>query len=297
MWKGVFPDPDYPDDLLSPADMVLKKLTQFLQLEIRQRATWKTGRRNGFGVYLYNTELREHVEWDSPLKRRTISTTMSSSSAPPDETKQALGLREEEEEDEGDDNNETSYSMTRTSTVHELIPMEPPGIATIMTLKAVQDDGFVDRAFDIEETYAPKSENNDPEHTALQTAFMMAGQILQDAKCVHTQSKEDRPPDRVRIWIMSNQDMIGEYVHAAAKDLVDRKFDIILWPLPNPDKDAFDYAARFESMPFIQKQTDGLAKKELLEWWGAEPLTDELNLMKFLRKTNKRTIKNILISI
>ena len=285
MWKGVFSDPEYPDDLLSPFDFVLSKLTTFLKLEIRQRATWKTGKRNGFGVYLYNTENLEHVEWDSPLsKGRTGSTTKTKSAAP--ETKDASGYKDDDEEEE-DEEGEEAYKTDKSTTVHELIPLEPPGIATIMTLKAVQDDGFVDRAFDIQETYAPKSENHDNDRTALQTAFTMAGRILQDAKCVQLQKKDDRPPDRVRIWIMSNQDMIGEYVHAAAKDLVDRKFEIFLWPLPSPHKDAFDYAARFESMPYIQKQTNFLTKRELLEWWESEALTDELGILKIVRPIHR----------
>eukprot|EP00977_Amphora_coffeiformis_P023696 scaffold13961_cov176-Amphora_coffeaeformis.AAC.1 len=250
MWKGVFSDPEYPDDLLSPVDKVLQVLTTFLKKEIRNRETWKTGRRNGFGFYLYNTEPREHIQWDSPLKKRRAAAPEEANPTAPavGQSKDAL---DDDEDDDDDDDNGPSYTVDRKTSVHELIPMEPPGIATIQTLKAVQDDGILDREFDIEENYAPKSDNHDPENFALQTAFMMAGQILQEAKCVHTKPKDDRPPDRVRIWIITNQDKAGEYAMAAGKDLADMKFEIELWPLPHPNQDFFDYKARFESMDYI----------------------------------------------
>ena len=295
MWKGVFTDPEFDDDdLLAPVDVVLKKLAAFLQHEIRQRATWKTGRRNGFGLYLFNTRQREHVEWESsPLKHRAngapvdTATTEAEGKAEGGSQKK-IKANEDDEDDEDDEEDEEDFNtVSRTSSVHELIPLEPPGIATIKTLKAVQDDPFVGRSFDIEDAYAPTSENHDPEQIALQTAFMMAGQILQDAKCVHTTPKDDRLPDRVRIWIITNEDNVGEFAKAAAQDLVDRKYEIYLWPLPRPDKDEFDYTVRFESMPFIQNQAEGLTKKELLAWWESSALEEELDIWKTVRPIHR----------
>ena len=298
MWKGVFRDPEYPDDLLSPVDKVLQVLTTFLKKEIRNRETWKTGRRNGFGLYLYNTEPREHIEWDSPLKKRrtaapeeshqqAASAIGHSKDAYDDDEEVDDGYDNDDGDDGDDDDNGPSYTVDRKTTVHRLIPMEPPGIATIQTLKAVQDDGVLDREFDIEENYAPKTDDHDPDNLALQMAFMMAGQILQEAKCVHTKPKDDRPPDRVRIWIITNQETASEYAMAAGKDLVDMQFEIELWPLPHPDKDFFDYQARFESMKYIQRQTDALSKKELIKWWETEALTDVLDSWKVVRPIHR----------
>lgn len=292
MWKGVFEDPDYPDDLLSPADKVLQVLTAFLKREIRDRETWKTGRRNAFGVYLYNTEPREPVEWNSPLKKRAGvaapgEAKQTSPGGKPKDVESSKFYDDDEDEDDDDVVNQGSYTVDRNTTVHELIPMEPPGIATIQTLKAVQDDGILDREFDIEDNYAPKSGNSDSDNVALQAAFMTAGQLIQEAKCVHNKPKDDRPPDRVRIWIITNEANASEYAKVAGKDLVDQKFEIELWPLPHPDRDFFDYKARFESMDYIQPQTDRFTKKQLIEWWEKEALTDVLDSWKVVRPIHR----------
>ena len=195
MWQdeaAAFSDPNFPEDTLCPADFVLQKLATFLKAELRQRATWKTGRRNGFGLYLYNTRHVSHVEWkDSPLAKKQ---QQDATTAP--ETKvAAVGVDDNDVMDNDDDdddeiNQDNIYQVDRSSTVHELIPLEPPGIATIMTLKGTQDNGIVDREFDIQQHYVapPQDDDNyphDANNAALQTAFTLAGQILQNSKCVH----------------------------------------------------------------------------------------------------------------
>lgn len=275
MWKAVLPDPEFEEDLLSPFDFTVKHLTDFLKYDIRLRSSWKSGRRNGFGLYLYNTRQREHVEWDLPVKR--------GKTAPSAKNKTADTAPDGDDHFEDDEEGEDPAFGARPSTVHEIIPLEPAGIQSVQTLKAIQEDVMGDRQFDVQEAYAPTSENHDAEHTALQAAFMSAAQIVQDAKCVHSKPKEDRLPDRVRVWVISNEDTLGEFTVTAAKDLVDNKVEISLFPLPRADKEAFDYERSYASLPSIVCEAEGFTKKELLTWWASDPFDGQSSVYKAVR--------------
>jgi hypothetical protein len=279
MWTPLLPDPAYPADLLAPADRALQVLGAFLRQEVRRRESIKAGRRNCLGVLLYHTQCRESLVWDSPLQRRRHDLT------PAFRTEQEEMDEEAEEDGSAEDPDNQPQPATGPTTVHELLPLEPPGIATILTLQATQDDGINERELDIAQVYAPAPDVKvDP--NALQTALLVAGGVWQQAKFVQQKATADRPPDRCRVWIMSNQDAPGVLAHATALDMKERGIDISFWPMPHPAKASFDYQGLQKELPTVALRQQEPAV-DLKEWWSDNQILDEMNAWKSIRPTAK----------
>ena len=227
----------------SSIDMTLQLIDELLQQRIRTTVTMKTGKRDGVGVILYHTKPNR-----------------SKSSA-------KLDQKDDDNEDEG-------------STVHELVPLTPPGSSTVRTIRACfqKDPVHGRRIRDLQQEFAFEKGSNDGTDTPLrisplQTALEECLRTFQSSKCVkqqHPAAGSSPLPvsavDTKTIWIFSNRDNSypdqSHLIQNVARDVQEHGIQIITWPLLHPqqqDSVTFRHDQLLESIstsiPFVNRLT------------------------------------------
>jgi hypothetical protein len=252
MLRASLPDPEFPDDLIAPLDVVLHACEALVRAQVRASVFAATGQRDALGLYCYNTRPR------LPVPTTTATTKTTTTSFP----REDYNDDEEEHEDDNDDDYDRFVHGPLPSTAHEIVPLAPPGKAAVQTLQAVQDHPVRGRRIDLPQLYghrhvtSPTTTPTTPTTTAphpLQTALFHALQVFGRAKCVR-KTTPTRPADWQHVWIFTNNahpvssdgdDPDGcsqrQLLQTALHDAAEAGIDVTVWPLPNgPDQDNVD---------------------------------------------------------
>ena len=244
MFTESLPDyPVYPDDLISPADWLWKVAEGLVRQKIRSQTVLHTGKRDAFGIWLYHTRFR------APVK--------SSSDSPKKKSKDEQDEMEEEEEEE----EEPAYF----STVHEFVPLQPPGIDMVQQLRAVQDDFAHGRRRDLQAEYGmvdsdtaqaeeEEASTSNPLHVALYEAL----QAFRTSKSVKQKtSKPGEVDDIKQIYIFSTDDNpcrdnpdLVRVLQTAVEDANENGIELFICPLPTSTKaiSTFDYSLLYDQI-------------------------------------------------
>lgn len=215
------PDMNFPDDPAPPLDFVIQAAEGMVRSKIKSTMINKTGKRDAFGILLYNTRCRRPVVFDK------------------EEEEEVKDKNHDEDEDE--DGHLLAGSLgTRASTVHEFIPLEPPGVSTVKLLRSVQDDPIVGREKSLEELYRPTQEDEEEEcegysENPIQTALSRALEVFQSSKSVNR--KTTQVPDTKQIWIFTTEDdpcKGNEQIVNVLKTSIgdNEEINVCIWPLP-----------------------------------------------------------------
>ncbi len=225
---------------LSPMDAALIAAKRLLQHRVHHVATTRTGKRDGVGIVLFNC----------PLTNTTSTTTTSTTSGNGNECIHTLG----------------GYSSTG---VRILIPLEPPGVDQILTIRSfmkqqhsndngngITTPGSGENGKSLErELYGHlmskpepmgNHEDADPEMESeeqiisLRSALFQINKILTDAKCVKKSTSASIDiEDSKTVWIFTNQDdpthgdeEQREVMQSVCKDLEENDVAVKLWALP-----------------------------------------------------------------
>jgi hypothetical protein len=197
MLQEFLPDPEYPEEKCSPMDVALAACEKLVRQKVRTMTTLKTGKRDGFGVVLYNTRSRSPVKNDNDDDGNDGIHTKK----PPKSPTSDNGDDGDDEKDDGDDDDDESVGYARRTaptTVHELLPLAPAGKQAVLTVKAahIKDPFSEERELDIEKEYGhPAAAAQDGQHQdkeehhhagthPLDDAFYQVMQIFSNAKCV-----------------------------------------------------------------------------------------------------------------
>jgi hypothetical protein len=277
MFPAFLPDPDpdldldhyseYPDDekcqcqcQCSPMDVALAACEKLIRQKVRTMTVFKTGKRDGFGVVLYNTRSREprksSTDGDGDGENGDGDDLYAKKQPPKSPTYNTGGDDDDDEQDEDDDDDESVGYARRTvpTTVHELLPLAPPGRQAVLTIKSAhtKDPLTGERELDIEQEYghpaadadaaAPEGEPHLGTHP-LDDAFYQVLQIFANAKCVKKAKagggREPSSSDTKSVWIFTNNDdptagrsEVLEVLKTKASDFRDMDIEITVWPLP-----------------------------------------------------------------
>jgi hypothetical protein len=245
MFPEFLPDPEYPDEKCSPMDVALAACEKLIRQKVRTSTVFMTGKRDGFGVVLYNTRSRaprksSDGDDDVDLHTKTTKAPKSPTSDNGD------GDGDDDKEQDGDDDDDESVGYARRTvptTVHELLPLAPPGKQAVLSIKSahMKDPFTEERELDIEKEYGHPAAEKDGEHPGthpLDDAFYQVMQIFGNAKCVK-KPKAGEPSDMKNVWIFTNDDdptagrsEVLEVLKTKASDFRDLDIEITVWPLP-----------------------------------------------------------------
>lgn len=235
MFAPVFPDPEFPEERLSSVQFALNTVQDTIRKKIRQVTVHKSGKRDGIGVLLYNTKYRLPLVWDEQNEIDDERPETANS----DKKKQDS----DSEEEEDDDDFVPGMGGPKMSTVHELLPLQPPGIKAVKKLRATQPDIFTDEVtLDLVKEYCNQDDSkndlgNDETSVLvpLRDALFEAQKCLMEAKCV----KEGE--DRAQIWIVTAKDCphpnnldVIPFLQTTVTDLRDRGWEVVVWPVLPP---------------------------------------------------------------
>jgi hypothetical protein len=195
-------------------ELALQLAQKLLQTRIKDSVTLKLGKRNGVGMLLYHTKPRK-----------------SSHSKDDDDD-------DDEEEDEEEDEDEDD-SVDQGSTVHVLLPLVPPGIHQVQTIRSCLKE---DRNLQQEFCDSAETKDEEPRIAPLQTALEEGMRIFRNAKCVReptTGTNNDKPNDTRSIWIFTNREnpypsSSSHLIQNVAREAKEQGIQIIVWPLPLP---------------------------------------------------------------
>jgi hypothetical protein len=213
MFSSFLEESEGGDGVSCPAELALKLAQQLLQQRIRDTVTLKIGKRNGVGVLLFDTK---------PLQDQlNKSRDKEDDEELPDEDDE-----EEEEDEEGDETDAARH-------VHVLLPLDPPGISQVQTIRACLKG---DR--NLKKEFANTGEDAPPRIAPLQTALEEAVRIFRQAPCVRDKaSKPTDPLDTRSIWILTNREdpyANPELLQNVARDAKESGIQIMVWPLAHP---------------------------------------------------------------
>lgn len=265
----VLRDLHFPDDTVPPMDFVIQAAEGMVRSKIKSTMITKTGKRDAFGILLYNTRCRRPVKDGS------------------NEEELSAGVENDHDDDDDEDGDLLVGSLgTRSSTVHEFIPLEPPGVSTVKCLRSVQDDPIQGREKSLQKLYAPTKDDEAEDswsENALQTALSRAMDVFQSSKFVH--QKKTQVSDTKQIWIFTadddpckGKDDTMTVVRTFIADAQDGGIDICIWPLPYGDVNGlpqktiqmFDYAKFYDQVgamtPFRAEDSEDNQQE------GAEPI-------------------------
>jgi hypothetical protein len=219
----------FQDASCSPVDLALQLAQDLLQRCIRSTVTLKIGKRNGVGLLLYHT------------KHNRASTH------PRD------GEADDEEEDEMEEADDDDESIDQASTVHVLLPLVPPGVKEVKTIRSC-----LSKERDLRQEFCCSKdgeEEEEPRIAPLQTALEESTRIFRKAKCVKDSSnsaKANEAIDSRSIWIFSNREnpypSSPYLIQNVARDAKEQGIQIVVWPLPSPTTTT----PLFSHLPFYQ---------------------------------------------
>lgn len=221
--------------LMAPVDAVISSLQELVRQTVRNSVISKSGKRNGFGLTLFGTKKRSRLPiWQDLYRGRNNNNTTS---------KTKDGDSDDSDSDDDDSNedkpkraNKENRSSNET-TVHTLLPLEPPGILTIKQLRQCLKDPnhSNERRLDLQEEFSTVSSREDddtdtinmedttnPSQTtkrsnggegasSLLTCLNDISQTFREAPCVkkpgtNTKINPNVGDDTKTIWIFTNQD-------------------------------------------------------------------------------------------
>jgi hypothetical protein len=275
MWdETILPHPDCPDDGLSPADALFRAIELMVRHKIRTTMVLHTAKRDGLGVLLYNTRLRV------PIATEATAVVASSNL---EKVKSTI------EDDDDDDDDDIGMGGNVSTTVHEFIPLQPPGVATVLQIREVQDDLVFDRRRDLQKEYAPVAGddddgdddwNNNSMQNSLLSAILRAMEIFQTSKCVKKTAKVgENIPDVKQIWIFTANDNpcapeVLRVMQTTIQDAKENGVEISVWPLPKKGVDGvatlsyFDYRQFYDVIQAtkpLQHMAEGTYDLQLLQ--------------------------------
>jgi hypothetical protein len=246
-----FPDSD--DDRLTPMVYTLDICNQLLRSKIRTVTIHKTGKRDGLGILLYHTKFCSTPPSLAQLHDVFFAQGTTTPSESPFDEKDD---KEDDEDDDDDDDDGLMLSRARQSTVHELLPLNPPGRAAVKLVKdcLASNDPFgeADVDLDLQADFCNDNDHELPQHP-LTMALHEASRVFRQAPCVKKTTSSvvtDRtrgvrkaaPPDGRSIWIFTNDDNDSDGPDESKKilktlvdDLRESGIEVAVWPLPKPD--------------------------------------------------------------
>jgi len=287
MFKATLPDPQYGGqdsggELIHPVDWSLMAFEKVARDRIRTTVLHKTGKRDGFGVLLYNTRYRPRMNLGSGNSGVGGADSKTKKMGKKDDDDGGDDSEDEDDESDGDDGfglgpgggfNNSSY--------HELFPLQPPGSSTVKMIRNALPDFLDERQFDIEKEYGhePDEQFGEKAQSPIQLALYEAMMIFQGAKCVRkdeTSSSRKYENDAKQIWILTNDDDPLSKCTASEKqkkqllllasrtcdDCASNGIEIKIWPLllekGSSGKSAppFDYSIFYDHLPGIVKAAE-----------------------------------------
>jgi len=227
-------------ELITPIDAVLQSLQALIRQTVRDSVKTKSGKRNGFGLTLFNTKKRTRLPiWQDLYhnERRDrynnnssrFNGNSGSSDSEDDDSHQEDKSDSDSDSDNSNNNNNSrprGSKSTRASaetTVHDVILLDPPGSLTIKSLRQCLPDpnhNFT-RKLDLQQEFmdANSSTMVDGKDGTQKTgtassseSFLKAirdiPEIFRDASCVAKARKahEKIRDDTKTIWIFTNRD-------------------------------------------------------------------------------------------
>jgi hypothetical protein len=269
MFQEYLPDPNFPDDpeaKICPVDYALGICDQLLRQKIKTVTIHKTGKRDGFGIVLYNTQYSKTPKILAEWRDRIIEANSKKIPTDIDENDDDEHTNLEEkatpgnvDDDDDDDDMDTGY-YTRASSVHVLLPLYPPGRQSVQLVKDCRSsDPFSDPIIDLKENFAKNKETDQfdlvPTHP-LQTVLYDVAQIFRQAPCVKKQRygpvidstrgiRKNVPPDGRSVWIFTNDDQMSmegsnpntqqelhNILRTQIDDIRETGIELVIWPLP-----------------------------------------------------------------
>jgi Ku70/Ku80 beta-barrel domain len=242
----------------------LRLLESIVRAKIRMVTIHKIGKRDGFGVVLYSTKYR------TPRRLRNFD---DGNDFDIDEATKKEKTRDDGDDEETDDEdwNEQVSSTELQSTVHEIIPLSPPGVVTVKQIQGAMSDNITcDPKFELDlipeykdEYYGKNSADSENDNdqiinNSLQVALHQAIQIFRTAKCVKVPPKNNTntPLDKKQIWILSSNDNpcpLSQLpmIQTTAYDAQESNIEILIWPIITNDKTklpTFDYSKFYDQI-------------------------------------------------
>lgn len=278
MFENTMVDPEFPEENISAVSFSLSALQQTIRRKIRAVTIQKTGKRDGVGVLLFNTKRRtpmlmpdSEVEETKEMKSNTKG---GNSDDDDDDDDDYYDLEEDESE-------ELMYGRTgpQLTTVHELLPLAPPGVATVKRLQAVLEDPFTGNCeIDLKLEYCrvpDEEEEGDTEqrNPSLLTALSEAISCYKKAACVKKSTARTKfeEADSKQIWILTDNDNpvrdkeTARVVQEKASDAKDNGIDLFVWPVGNRPFDVSKFYDTIASITVVAHEADATEWVRLLE--------------------------------
>jgi len=154
----------------------------------------------------------------------------------------------EMDDNDADEDEEFDTMGPGYSTVHEFIPLVPPGVDAVKAVLA-----FVGRQRDLEEEFArKKNEENDETQVPLQVALCEALEIYRSCSFVR-KPKPGEPSDSKQIWIFTNDDNpcpeeALRIMQTTVNDVKENGIELVVWPLPKTNANEFDYSLFYDTI-------------------------------------------------
>ena len=152
--------------LMSPVDAVITSLQELVRQTVRNSVISKSGKRNGFGLTLFGTKKRSRLPmWQDLYRGRHHHHTTNNNTSETNDDDDSDSEDDEDGSDDSNDDNNRAEKANRSSsetTVHTVIPLEPPGILTIKSLRQCLEDPNHnnERRLDLQEEFADMSIND-----------------------------------------------------------------------------------------------------------------------------------------
>jgi Ku70/Ku80 N-terminal alpha/beta domain len=247
------------EGICTPFDMSLQLIKILMQQTIEQTVIRKTGKRNGVGLFLYNTNptrkrgkghQQQHQDEEDPVDDDDKMDDED------DDNGMAGGGGDTSNDDDEDDD---SDAPNQACPVHELLDLIPPGIQHVQSL---QD--LLEKRDRLKEEFCPSMDEHQmlSRIAPLQTAIEEATRKFVSAKCVKDPNKstKENEIDHRSIWIFTNQ--ADPYPHESMKELVrnvaneakEQGIKIVVWPLLSPTAPQTDdghNASEIFELPFF----------------------------------------------
>lgn len=220
-------------------------ILQILKAKTRTVTIQKTGKRDGIGVLLYNTKLRTPIIHDD--EQETNDTKPSK--------QESEKMEGDDDEDDEEEDELFGHTGPQLSTVHELLPLAPPGVPAIIKLKSTQEDPFTGECpLNLKEEYESTEPVSSTTTPSLQMAVNTALQTFSNAPCVRQRPNKNQAPDEKQIWIFTNQDcpMEGTFTEVfreTVQDAHESNVSVWVWPVVVVEE---DHPSQFRNDRFFE---------------------------------------------
>lgn len=219
--------------IASSTTTALSLCQAILQGRIRDTVKYKVGKRNGVGIILFDT--------------KALSSSKSSKSNTPKENNDNDNDNDDDDASSEDDDDNEEDDATPPLHVHVLMDLEPPGIASVQTIRQwlAQPKEFQSKfgcSKDDSTTTTSHTTTIPPLQTALEEAMLQ----FRSAKCVKTfssssgggaQQQQQQQVDTKSIWILTHRECpisdLGAQsrLQTIARDFHEQEIEIVVWPL------------------------------------------------------------------